>query len=82
MPPKKRARIAKKPAETITLSAGGVSEVSEARCMKITFNEADMPVVEFLGEPWTGKDIRLCMAAVPRAYRFHKLTKRRQGVTR
>lgn len=88
MSPKKRSKVAatttaKKPEETITLSTGStVTRVSEAKGMRIRFNEADVPVVEFLGEPWTGKDIRLVITSIPRAYRFHKLTERRQGVTK
>jgi hypothetical protein len=81
MPPKKRKTVAKKP-ETITLSTGDVSVVSEAKGLRISYNEADMPVVVFQGGPWTGKDIRLVIAAIPRAYRLHKLTVRRQGVTK
>lgn len=84
MSPKKRSKVkrkAKKP-ETITLSSGPVSVVSEARGLSVSYNEADMPVVEFKGEPWTGKDIRLVIASIPRAYRLHKLTTRRQGVTK
>ena len=87
MSPKKRSKVAatttaKKPEETITLSTGSTTRVSEAKGMRIRFNEADVPVVEFLGEPWTGKDIRLVITSIPRAYRFHKLTERRQGVTK
>ena len=46
MPPKKRKTVAKKP-ETITLSTGDVSVVSEAKGLRISYNEADMPVVVF-----------------------------------
>lgn len=77
----KRTKTAKKH-ETVTTTTGPVSVVSEAKGLRISYNEADMPVVEFLGNPWTGKDIRLVVACIPRAYRLYKRDTRRQGVTK
>ena len=86
MSPKKRSKVVKKVAkkpETITLSKGAVSHVSVAKGLRISYNKiTDAPVVEFQGGPWTGKDVSQVIGAIPRAYRFYKLTQRREGVTK
>ena len=66
-------------ADTITLSKSEITDTRE-RKIDIHFNAADMPVVQFHGDHWTGKIVSQVITAIPRAYRLYKLSIIRKGV--
>lgn len=71
----------KKPVNTDTVTVSR-SDVADSRYKRITihYNDMDVPVIQFHGKGWVGKDISLLTQMLPRAYRTYKLTLRRKGV--
>lgn len=71
----------KKKATTQTLDSSAPVEATpptEPKAIVISYDNNDMPTFNFLGLPWTGKDIPQLQRALPRAYHFYKRSIKRK----